>query len=329
MCSLPLRRWFTSSQGVSGENMLRRNFTHNVKDPGLLFCNEKVQGILRSLTGKDMETIFQPKKLGEPLEAPTYAFLTQAELEEQMAAADEKADELLQMPPVMLERDSETKCLSEDPELLGYANHKFIFTDISTNVSDRKRLIIVREPDGRLQKASWEVRDRMNQIYFPRIIRSLTMPKMYSPEYLKELLDREEHLFVLDSVCIQFEPDDPNYLRVTSATYDAIDEARKYDDLLSTRHYGVMVFYLVWNKKMDNLLIDLIRNNRLENAADVIRIYHILHPDCKSVSKVTEKDSASSLLKVYVEEDAEKRSALELSLQTFQDEEMSDAVTKN
>lgn len=77
--------------------------------------------------------------------------------------------------------------------------------------------------------------------------------------YPQDVLAREKYEFVLDRACAQFEPDDPEYHRITSATYEAIEARRHYQMLHSTRHYGPMCFYLAWNKNMDNLLIALIQ----------------------------------------------------------------------
>ena len=76
---------------------------------------------------------------------------------------------------------------------------------------------------------------------------------------LQNVLDREEYEFVLDLACAQFEPDDPEYQRVTGKVYETLEVRRCYQALHSTRHYGPLCFYLAWNKKIDNLLTTLIQ----------------------------------------------------------------------
>lgn len=49
----------------------------------------------------------------------------------------------------------------------------------------QERFIVVREPNGTLRKASWEERDRLIQIYFPKEGRKLTAPLMFKEENLK------------------------------------------------------------------------------------------------------------------------------------------------
>jgi small subunit ribosomal protein S22 len=46
----------------------------------------------------------------------------------------------------------------------GYDASKYVFTDITFGVHDRKRLIVVREPDGTLRDAEGDERDRLNQV---------------------------------------------------------------------------------------------------------------------------------------------------------------------
>lgn len=47
------------------------------------------------------------------------------------------------------------------------------------------RSITIREPNGRLRKATWEERDRMNLIYFPKPGRKHEMPELLQDKNLK------------------------------------------------------------------------------------------------------------------------------------------------
>ena len=79
------------------------------------------------------------------------------------------------------------------------------------------RYIVVREIDGTLRQAHWEERDRMNQIYFPKEGRHLTLPKMLTSAHLPDVLQGESvhrHEEVLDLCNLQCEPDSPDYIRV-------------------------------------------------------------------------------------------------------------------
>jgi small subunit ribosomal protein S22 len=76
------------------------------------------------------------------------------------------------------------------------------------------------------------------------------------------LLDRAEYEFILDRTCLQFEPDDLQYVTISHQVYDHLDEKRSFDKLKSTRHFGPLAFYLAWNRKVDNLILDGIQNDR-------------------------------------------------------------------
>lgn len=49
----------------------------------------------------------------------------------------------------------------------------------------QERFIVVREPSGVLRKATWEERDRLIQVYFPKQGRQLTAPLIFQEENLK------------------------------------------------------------------------------------------------------------------------------------------------
>ena len=67
----------------------------------------------------------------------------------------------------------------------------------------------------------------------------------------------------------QFEPDHPNYIETAQYVYDFIDTMGHYEVLHSTRHYGPMVFYLVWERKADNLIIHYLKKLQLAEACKV------------------------------------------------------------
>jgi small subunit ribosomal protein S22 len=56
-----------------------------------------------------------------------------------MKEAEEKAEQKLQMPPVVKAQTDELEVLSYDYELQGHSETKFIFTDITFGISDRVR----------------------------------------------------------------------------------------------------------------------------------------------------------------------------------------------
>lgn len=241
--------------------------------------------------------------------------MTDEELQEALRDADKRADEFLQMPPVLPARKPLNKILSYDPALQGLETSRLVFTDITFGVVDSKRLIVIREPDGALREADWDVRDRLNQTYFPRPGREVICPKMFEDEYLKDLLKREEFLFVLDRACMQFEPDDLKYQQVTSDTYEYVNENGLFDKLRSTRHFGPFVFYLVWHNNIDNLLLDLLETCHIEEVNSLLQLYGIV----QNVQFKADGSTNFGVLEKYISGYSKKKGPLELALQSVKD----------
>lgn len=236
--------------------------------------------------------------------------------------ATARATEKLQMPPILKAREPIDEVLSKDADLKGLNRNRLVFTDITFGISDRDRYILVREPDGTLRKASWEERQRCLQIYFPEDGRKLRMPKMFEENYLEDVLNEERYEYVLDRACIQFEPDDPHYIRVVGRTYAHIDSNKKYDMLRSTRHFGGMVFYLTWHRKMDYLMVDMLQRDLLKDAIQLVLLHNILHPDSETATAVIyqEVKTLIDLIKTYVAKDAKHKGEIELALQSYEEE---------
>lgn len=72
----------------------------------------------------------------------------------------------------------------------------------------------MREVDGTLREANWPERDRMCQLFFPKLARKMKLPKMLLPHQLPEVLALGHHVLVLDVVCVQCAPDSKDYIRV-------------------------------------------------------------------------------------------------------------------
>lgn len=216
-------------------------------------------------------------------------------------------------------RESVHTTLSEDPALQGCDTSKFVFTDITYGVSDRNRLIVIRDTDGKLKKADWDTRHRMNQIYFPLKGRKIKTPLMFSEEYLKNLLDNEEYEFILDAATIQFEPDDPLYQKVCSLTYQHINEHNKFEMLRSTRHFGPLVFYLTWFKTLDNFLLELISTSNIGECNSLLKLYSRLHEKDfgSDIKLIAENDTR--LIEKYISEKSSKKGQLELALQSYKE----------
>ncbi|GIY16105.1 28S ribosomal protein S22, mitochondrial [Caerostris extrusa] len=297
-----------------------QNATANKKKLETLFMNRDVRKILYRITGKNYEKIFAPSQT--TIKPKVYKFVTDEQLKELKADAKRKARAKLQMPPVMDIREPINEVLSKDPELQGYLRWKTIFTDLSTSVSNRDRIITVREIDGTLRKATWEERERMNQIFFPIPGRHLEVPKLF-----------ESPQFDVYCACLQFEPDSPDYHKVTNQTYEHIKQTKKFDDLRSTRHFGPMAFYFAIKKDIDSLLLDMMSRQLINDASDTIKLLYIIHPELH-ILKDNETNEIeilgfSGYLKIttsedYIKNHSSQKDELELALQTLMEHQKSD-----
>jgi small subunit ribosomal protein S22 len=208
------------------------------------------------------------------------------------------------MPPVLSEAKENIEILEKDEMLSGFSTSKHLFIDISLGIPIRDRLIVARDVDGTLRTATLDEKRRMRQIYFPISGRELIMPKMFEEEHLEKILEKQEYQFILDRACTQFEPDEKDYIRVTHRTYEHIDQTNSYDVLRSTRHFGPMVFYYVWFKRIDRLMNDMIRRNLINDAVSLLRLYTIIHPDSKLVKYDFNDTNPHDLIQAFIESDA-------------------------
>ncbi|KAM4821341.1 small ribosomal subunit protein mS22 isoform 2-T2 [Thomomys bottae] len=303
---LPCRQFSAEAESGSSE----------MKKP--TFMDEEVQSILIKMTGLDLEKIFKPAR--QELKPPTYKLMTQAQLEEVTRKATEAARVRLKMPPVLEERTPINDVLAEDKILEGTETNKYVFTDISYSIPHRERFIVVREPSGTLRKASWEERDRMIQVYFPKQVRRVLPPIIFKKENLKTMYSQDRHADVLNLCVAQFEPDSKDYIQIHHQTYKDIDRQGKYDLLRSTRHFGGMAWYFVNKKTIDGLLIDQIQRDLVDDATSLVQLYHMLHPDGQSAREAKEQAAEGlNLIKVFAKTEAQKGAYLELTLQTYQE----------
>jgi len=280
-----------------------------------LFFDRDVQSLLTKLTGLSFDKVFHRRKLGKKPQRPIYMFMTEEELEEARDVAKNKAEKILMMPPVMEERTMSSKVLEEDDLLTGFDTSKYVFTDISFGISERARIIVIREPDGTLRTANWEEQDRLNHTYFPREGRRHYEPAMFDTDNLNSILEPSKYEYVLDRNCLQFEPDHPVYIRTCQTVYEHINENRQFDVLHSTRHYGPMVFNLCWSKQIDDLLAHLIWNDRIEEAADAINVYVKVHPECKTSSLDLASTSSEDLVRSFAKHESLKAGKVNMALE--------------
>ena len=203
--------------------------------------------------------------------------------------------------------------------ILGFDSARYVFTDITFGIHDRDRIIVVREPDGTLRSSTWAERDRMNHIYFPTEGRAHKPSRIFDLETLKETLGPDTYLYVLDKNCVQFEPDHPTYVETAQYVYDFIDTMGHFEVLHSTRHYGPMVFHLVWEKRADNLIVYYLKKLQLEEASKVVHLYKIIHPDSRidKISDLSTENNQIKLVRSYIRNESRKETMLHATLESM------------
>jgi small subunit ribosomal protein S22 len=184
---------------------------------------------------------------------------------------------LLQMPPVVKVLEDDCKVLSNDPALLNFSQETHVFTDITYGLRNEDRLVVVRERNGVLHEAPFHIKKRVWQIYFPMKGRRFIEPKIFDADNMKRLLEAHEYEFILDRLLLQFEPYEPKYHQITSQVYLHINDHLQFETLRSTRHFGPMAFAFAWHKMIDNLLLDMIRNDYLKNGVELICLMYKLN----------------------------------------------------
>lgn len=282
------------------------------------FGDPQVQDLLKCMMGRDLEKIFSPVQQPQ-LTPPSYKLLTDRQLDTAVAAARAQAEVLLQMPPELEERRPIADLLSHEPPLEGHDSAKFVFTDITLNVPHRERFIVVREPSGDLRKASWEERDRMVQIYFPKEGRKLTPPKLFTEDNLKVALSQDRHEEVLRRSLVQFEPDAADYKRVQKLVFEDVEGRGLYELLHSSRFFGALVWYLTRQRRIDSLLLHLLRTHRFEEAVCLVRLFILVFPQSECAQQATHTQASGiELLMVYAQLESQKKGLIELALQTYQ-----------
>ncbi|XP_061638750.1 28S ribosomal protein S22, mitochondrial [Phyllopteryx taeniolatus] len=281
------------------------------------FTDPLVQRILTRISGLDLQKVFQP--LQQELKPPTYKLMTDEQLEQVVKLATEKAKKLLQMPPVLPERKPISDVLSVDKILDGTDTAKYVFTDITYNIPHRERFIVVRETNGTLRKATWEERDRLIQVYFPKEGRKLTTPLLFSEENLKMAFSQDRHKDVLDLCLVQFEPDSSQYIKVHAATYENLEKHGKYELLRSTRHFGGMAWYLVNARRIDGLIVDMLKKEFVQDAVSLVSLFHLVHPHSESAQEASSlKATDIDLLKIYALKESQRSGYIELALQAYE-----------
>uniref|UniRef100_A0A182WJ55 28S ribosomal protein S22, mitochondrial n=1 Tax=Anopheles minimus TaxID=112268 RepID=A0A182WJ55_9DIPT len=309
------------------------------KDPAPAFMRDDVQRLLKSITRLELEKVFRKRSVKD--NTVEYRFMTDEQLRQELLKSIGEAQHMLQMPPVVQEQKDSCAVISKDGALKALSTSKFVFTDITYGLKNSQRSIVVRHPDGTLQEAPYEMRKRLNQIYFPLTGRSIHQPPMFEHVHLQRLLEEGKYEFVLDRACVQFEPYEKEYHQITAKVYQHINENRSFDALRSTRHFGPFAFFLAWHKLIDDLLLDMVKQDYLRNGIELIVLFSTLHgttleenvkqialetqmpnlfdaPE-KSIDELKQDEQFLSIIEQFVNEHATKKVQLNLAVQAYRE----------
>uniref|UniRef100_A0A5S6QDE1 28S ribosomal protein S22, mitochondrial n=1 Tax=Trichuris muris TaxID=70415 RepID=A0A5S6QDE1_TRIMR len=285
-----------------------------------LFTDNRVQELLYALTDVLPEKVFRQRQV-KSLSRPAYHLMTASQLGKLNTRTMQRAVERLQFPPVLQPYDENVPLLQKDNDLSGHDTAKFVFVDITFGLTHEQRCVVVREPNGDLRGASPEEKDRHLRLYYPKESRQVICPPAFSSPFLEEALDQRKHLFILNWACVQFEPRDPEFIRVCTTVYKDINARELWDDLQSSRFYGPLIFYLALNKDVDRILLSLLNEKKIEAAARIVSLYNLAHHDTASDEWKAIQNSDSEMLKAlwqYAERDSQCRPAMETILQSFE-----------
>ncbi|CAG2213388.1 MRPS22 [Mytilus edulis] len=277
---------------------------HN-KDPLPVFLQERVQTILKQMTGFDMAKVFS-FNLTLKGKKPTFALVTDEQLEEMHLKAIRKAVYKLQMPPVMKADEPVEQVYGQDPEIANLLDFKFVFTDISIGLKDRDRHVTVRDTDGSLRPATSDEKQRACQMYSTNEVRKVIMPKMFEPDHLES-----ELVYSLNQT-----------VQILLGLEDAIDLIELYQIV----HPDVKMLESI---NMVTMEIDNVEQS--EEARKQLKKNKLMNGYC--IKRETDENTISEKLKIlmdFCKHHASKEHAaeLELSIQTYEDRLQSHQITQ-
>ncbi|CAD5212237.1 unnamed protein product [Bursaphelenchus okinawaensis] len=265
-----------------------------------VFCKTDVQSLLYDITGLDMESkVFRERTIPQQ-QRSQYHLMTDNMLEETLKKFEERGKKFLQLVPFKEPRAREFQVLSKDPELVGFDQSKYVFTDITFDATNRDRLVVIRETDGTLRTALPDEHDRMNRVYYEQPDRPVIPPKVFSDPQLSEALAKNKHEFIMDWACYFFEPDCPDFVELSKKVFNDAIEKKKFQLLYSTRHFGTLVYYSLLNNNIAPLLEYFGTKSDLQSAARVVCLYKTMYPDWRTA--ISSEDTPHRILQDYLKQ---------------------------
>ncbi|XP_052819880.1 28S ribosomal protein S22, mitochondrial-like [Mya arenaria] len=268
----------------------------------LKFLHPEVTEILQRLTGTQNDNVVQMPVAGRN-KFVNYDLLSDEELMKEKERAESLTERRMQMPPYMSERVLPSKPLLKDPQIAPALDSKYVFIDISARSKripmKHARPVVVRHENGDLCVADPEIHDRVVRTYLLEPGQEVIPPTLFQDKHLKELLQPEKYLYLLDLACSQFEPDNPEFIRITHLIYDHAAANENFRVLEGTRFFGPLVFHLAVKDKLEPLLVYYIQEDRLMETRDTIHLGQLVRNE-----KLT-MGSVFTVVQAYVKDQVE------------------------
>lgn len=105
--------------------------------------------------------------------------------------------------------------------------------------------MVIREKDGTLRTPTTDEHEMYNHVFYPATYQKRQLPPMFQPAALKEMLQSNLHVDLLDEISRCRQPHQRDYIRVHASVYDNVDSRRIYNILQDTPHWTRFIDYLV------------------------------------------------------------------------------------
>ncbi|KAI1727544.1 mitochondrial 28S ribosomal protein s22 domain-containing protein [Ditylenchus destructor] len=290
--------WIMNASEDEEENSSTSSESDEI-DVESLFLDSRVRQLLKSLIGMDLEKCYAERTVRNT-ERSHFALMNDEMLANFRKSLEERALRFMQLVPIKEPRIDGYTVLAVDPKLKDLDTAKFVFTDISHYTTNQDRTVVVRDPDGTLRTSTPEEHDRMNRIYYPEPDRTVRPMPLFSDPYFTNALNRSKHELVLDWACNFYDPDDPDFVKLCRRVFDNVLETNNFEALRSTRHFALLVFYLVINGKIIPLLNYFVNIKSISDVANVIRLCKLSIPNWPS--EFNEEDNDQTVIEDFLQQ---------------------------
>ncbi|KII61731.1 28S ribosomal protein S22, mitochondrial [Thelohanellus kitauei] len=279
------------------------------------YYNEDLQAIFKKLIGRNPKFLKNINMARRPIVAD-YKLVHADKIPQLNAEIDEMLDRFLETIPMYTRRKPNLNVIiQKSPELKGYDSSRYVFTDVSPSKTSKDRTILVRHQDGSLKLAPWDVRERINIVYFGSDSDMYPPPKFISSEkLLKEALKLDKHLYILNYALSTCSPDSPNYIKVLEVIFRDIIFKKKYSLIEMTPFFGPFIYFACMDGKYravvryyNSLIKSEMSSDPLQRPeilnhlemTDLMKIYSILKPDSQTAEAIiTSMEEASKIFEI-------------------------------